>query len=324
MKIGVIGTGSMGKSHVRVLSDIPEVQHIVISDLNASARLQTAEAYGIKSVYADYADMLEKEKPDGVIIATEPENHRQPAVDAVCCGASVLVEKPIASTMADAEAMVSAAKEKGVVFTVGHTERFNPVITKIRELLDSDELHQPYLVNTRRIGPFPKRFLGKADGVLIDLAVHDLDIISYLCGSIEKMKSQIISGGRQEFYVRTLMDIEGDIKASSEFSWISPRRVRTIELYSASGMIHGDYFLQTAFLYANSDYDGSIAGSVLDHGLVNYGQVAECTIHKEEPLLRELANFVRAIKGDERVFVKPTEALSALRAALILKSEIAQ
>jgi len=324
MKIGVIGTGSMGKNHVRVLKNIPDVKDIVIADINQEALGQTAGQFGINRTYIQYIDMLEKERPDGVIIATEPENHRRPSIDAMNMGIDVLVEKPIASTLADAQAMRTRSIEKNVVLTVGHTERFNPVIAKIKELIDDSELNQLYLVNTRRIGPFPKRFLGKADGVLIDLAVHDFDVINYLCGEIQEMDSQIISGSGQEFYVRTLMDIAHDIKASSEFSWISPRRVRTIELYSASGMILGDYFLQEAWFYANSDYVEDADNSVFDGGLVNYGEVAKCTIHKQEPLLRELVNFICAIKGESSVFVKPLEAISALESALYLKAGITQ
>lgn len=319
MKIAVIGTGSMGKNHVRVLRNIPDVQDVVISDINQDALGQTAGQFAINRTYTQYTDMLEKEKPDGVIIATEPENHRQPAIDAMNMGIHVLVEKPIASTMADAQAIIETSKEKDVVLTVGHTERFNPVIAKIKELIDGNELSPLYLVNTRRIGPFPKRFLGKEDGVLIDLAVHDFDIINYLCGNIQEMESQIISGGGQEFYVRTLMDVEHGIKASSEFSWISPRRVRTIELYSASGMILGDYFLQEAWFYANSDYREDVDNSVFDSGLVNYGEVVKCVIHKQEPLLLELVNFVCTIKGEGNVFVKATEAMAALENALNLK-----
>lgn len=323
MKIAVIGTGSMGKNHVRVLSNILDVNEVVIADRDPDALNQTAQVFGIEKTYHYYGDLLEKERPDGVIVATEPENHKQAAMDAMGMGIPVLVEKPIAASITDARAMVDMSEKGGVILTVGHTERFNPVISKIKELIDTNELNHPYLVNTRRIGPFPKRFLGKEDGVLIDLAVHDFDIINYLCGKIQEMESQIIEGGGQEFYVRTLMDVEHDIKASSEFSWISPRRVRTIELYSASGMVLGDYFLQEAWFYANSDFKEGLENSVFNSGLVNYGEVAACVIHKQEPLMRELVNFVCAIKGEGNVFVKPTEAVSALENALYLKAGMA-
>jgi len=322
MKIAVIGTGSMGKMHVRVLQNIPDVRDICIADIDKEALNQTVRQFGIHKAYSNCSELLEKEKPDGVIVATEPENHKKPAIEAMGQGIAVLVEKPIASTLEDAKEMIEKSKEAGVIFTVGHTERFNPVISKIKELIDSKALSNLYLVNTHRIGPFPKRFLGKEDGVLIDLAVHDFDIIHYLCGKIERMDSQIINGRGQEIYVRTLMDVEHNIKASCEFSWVSPRKVRTIEIYSGSGMILGDHIKKEALFYTNSDYKSELDNSILQNGLINYGKVVECVIQKQEPLLLELVNFVGAIKGQNHVFVKPLEAALALENALHLKERI--
>jgi len=319
MKIAVIGTGSMGKNHVRVLQNIPDVREICIAEIDREALDKTVRQFGIAKAYDNCSELLNKEKPDGVIIATEPENHKLPAMEAMDQGIAVLVEKPIASSLVDAEEMIEKSTRTGVILTVGHTERFNPVISKIRELIDNKTLSNLYLVNTHRIGPFPKRFLGKEEGVLIDLAVHDFDIINYLCGKIEKIDSQIINGSGQEIYVRTLMDVEHDIKASSEFSWVSPRRVRTIEIYSGSGMILGDYFKKEAWFYANSDYKSELDNSILQNGLINYGKVVECSINKQEPLLLELVNFLCAIKGQCQPFVKPVDAKIALSNALHLK-----
>jgi len=135
------------------------------------------------------------------------------------------------------------------------------------------------------------------------------------------MESQIINGNNQEVYVRTLMDVENNIKASSEFSWISPRRARTIEIYGGSGMILGDYFSQEAWFYQNSDYktDLDIETSFLQSGLINYGRVIKYTIDKQEPLFLELSNFIKAIEGSEDVFIQPEEATLALKDALRLK-----
>jgi len=322
MKIAVIGTGSMGKMHVRVLQNIPDIREICIADIDKEALNQTIKQFGIQRAYSNCSELLKKEKPDGVIVATESENHKKPAMEAMDYGMAVLVEKPIASTLEDAEEMIEKSKKAGVVFTVGHTERFNPVISKIKEMIESKTLSNLYLVNTHRIGPFPKRFLGKEDGVLIDLAVHDFDIIHYLCGKIQRMDSQIINGKGQEIYVRTLMDVEHNIKASCEFSWVSPRKVRTIEIYGGSGMILGDYFKKEAWFYANSDYKSELDNSILESGLINYGKVIECVVQKQEPLLLELVNFICAIKKQGHVFVQPTEAVIALKNALSLKKRI--
>ena len=324
MKIAVIGTGSMGSNHVRVLRDMDTVKEITIADVDEGALNSCARRFGIEKAYSSYRDLLERERPDGVVIASESENHKQPAVDSMAFGAHVLVEKPIATSMSDAEEMIEAAEKAGIVLTVGHTERFNPVVAKIKELINNGTLNNAYMINTRRIGPFPKRLFGKEGGVLIDLAVHDIDVIHYLYGQIVGMQAQIINGNNQEVYVRTLMDLENNIKASSEFSWISPRRVRTIEIYGGSGMILGDYFSQEAQFYQNSDYrtDLDLDTSFLQSGLINYGRITKCSIQKQEPLFLELSNFAATIEGREEVFVKPDEAALALKHALGLKDSV--
>ena len=111
------------------------------------------------------------------------------------CGKDIFVEKPIAENIQDAELMLQKSKENKTIFTVGHVERFNPVVTKIKSLLK--DLGDIYLVNTVRSGPFPKRLYGMHGGVLVDLAVHDADIIAYLIGDIKHVYAHVIKTGNQ-------------------------------------------------------------------------------------------------------------------------------
>jgi UDP-N-acetylglucosamine 3-dehydrogenase len=317
MKIAVIGTGSMGKNHVRVLKNIPEVNEIIISDINRKILEDTSKRFGISKSYQNHLEMLEKEKLDGVIVATPPDSHKKNVLDVIKYETNVLVEKPIAYTIEDAEEMIKAAEKKGVIFTVGHIERFNPVVTKIKDFIDDDLLSNIYLLNTRRVGPFPKRLLGKVEGVLIDLAVHDFDIINYLGGKIENIQSQIIKSEGQEIYVKVLLDIENNIKGSSEFSWISPQMQRNIEIYGNEGMIFGDYYNQEVWFYENDDYDNiKKTETFFRNGLVKSGKAIKYPIYKQEPLLLELTNFIRSIKGKDKILVKPKEALITLKHAL--------
>ena len=318
MKIAVIGTGSMGKNHVRVLKNIPEVNEIIISDINRKILEDTSKRFGISKIYQDHIEMLKKEKPDGVIVATPPGSHKENVLDVIDAGINVLVEKPIAHTIGDAEEMIKAAEKKGVIFTVGHIERFNPVVTKIKDFIDNGGLSNIYLINTRRVGPFPKRLLGKVEGVLIDLAVHDFDIINYLGGKIKNIQSQIIRRRKQEIYVKTLLDLENDIKASCEFSWITPTRHRNIEIYGAAGMLKGDFYTQAIWFYENSDFQNNpnIGETFLGFGLINTGKVVQYPIYKQEPLLLELTNFIKSIQGKDKILVKPEEALIVLKNVL--------
>jgi len=318
MKIAIIGTGSMGKNHVRVLRNIPEVNEIVISDINRKILEDTSKRFGISKLYQNHLEMLEMEKPDGVIVATPPNSHKKNVLDVIDAGINVLVEKPIAHTIEDAEEMIKAAEKKGVIFMVGHIERFNPVVTKIKDFIDNGGLSNIYLINTRRVGPFPKRLLGKVEGVLIDLAVHDFDIINYLGGKIKNIQSQIIKSGKQEIYVKTLLDLENNIKASCEFSWITPRRHRNIEVYGSAGMLKGDFYTQDVWFYENSDFQSNenFSETFLSSGLINTGKIVKYPIYKQEPLLLELTNFIKSIQGKDNILIKPEEALIVLKNAL--------
>jgi UDP-N-acetylglucosamine 3-dehydrogenase len=321
MKIGVIGTGSMGCNHIRVLKNIPEVDEIVIADINRENLARAAKRFSIQKAYPDFLTLIRQEHPDGLVIATLPDSHKEISIEAMKAGIAILVEKPVAHSLEDAEEMIRVAESTGVVFTVGHIERFNPVVAKIKDFIANNLLSNIYLINTHRIGPFPKRLLGKREGVLIDLAVHDLDIISYLCGPIKDIRSHILRTASQEIYVMALLDLFNEIKGSAEFSWISPRKVRSIEIFGDEGMILGDYLNQEVWFFENDDYDNNLRASepYIKSGLVKSGKTIKYPLLNQEPLFLELMNFINTISGLEHVLIKPDEAKLALQYSLSIK-----
>ena len=318
MKIGVIGTGSMGKNHIRVLKNIPEVEGISICDANEESLEFAAKRFAIQKTFKNHIDLIKAESPDGIIIAAPSSAHKDLALSVMEHGIPILVEKPIAPDLKSAEEIVKYAAKRGLLLTVGHVERFNPVITKIKEFIEKKLINNIYLINTARLGPFPKRMLGKIENVLVDLAVHDFDIINYLGGKIKNIDSQIIRSEKQIIYAKTLMDLENGIKSSAEFSWISPCYVRKIEIYGDSGMIVGDYVNQEVIFYENSDFDyiSNVTDSFLGSGLISAGDITHYRINKQEPLFLELTNFINAIRKKEDIFIKPDEALTALKDVL--------
>jgi UDP-N-acetylglucosamine 3-dehydrogenase len=318
MKIGVIGTGTMGQNHVRILRSFPDIE-VSISDINIENLELTGNRFGITRRHTNYLKLLEIEKPDAVIIATQPHTHKEIAIASFENGVHVLLEKPIALDATEAEEIISFAEKTNLIFTVGHVERFNPVISKIKDFLTQGMLNNIYLINTRRVGPFPKRLIGKAEGVMIDLAVHDFDIISFLGGKFDNIEaSQIIKSNCQEVYVKSLINLENGIKATSEFSWISPKRIRSIEIYADEGMLFGDYFDQEVWVYENDDFDNLSKNRqpFFQNGQIKSGKIVKYPMYKQEPLLLELTNFINSIKGAEQILVKPKEALVSLKYAL--------
>ncbi len=323
MKIAVIGTGVMGRNHLRVLGTFPEVSEVIAVDSDQNNLNIAHKEYFVSRSYMDYRELIAKEKVDGVIIATPPVSHKQISIDFLLSGHNVLVEKPVSHSLEEAKEIIAAAEKSGKVFTVGHIERFNPVITKIKEFIDNRLLSNIYIINTQRVGPVPKRLLGNVEGVLIDLAVHDIDIIQYLGkGIIESVKSDVLKLKKQEIYAKALMKLNNGIVASSEFSWISPRRMRIIEIYGDEGMILGDYYNQEVLFYENGDYEkysSEITEAFFGAGKITAGKIINYPIYKQEPLILELKNFLNAINGKEEVFIKPSEALICLEKVLTIQ-----
>lgn len=325
VRIAVLGAGNMGSQHARLLASFPDVELVAIADRDAALCSVVAKQFRIPKQYADVRTLLRMEKPDAVTIALPTAYHCNAALAALAQGSHVLVEKPIAHTIADAEAMIAAAAKHQRVFAIGHVERFNPMIAELKHRLVRGELGDPYLINTVRIGPYPKRLFGQVDGALIDLASHDADIIQYLLGPITQVYAQLLMSGKQDIYAKALFRIEArnTINGSSEFSWVSPQRVRKIEIYGTKGIFAGDYQQQTLVFHENADVKpipptDDLYQHIL-HGKVSAGAAVACPVQKDEPLKLELRHFVDCVTRGTPPQVSGADGLRALRTALTIR-----
>ena len=319
IKIAVIGVGVMGYNHVRVLSETEEADLVAVSDIDINRARGVSTRFRIPNYYKDHNEMLEKEDLDSVIMAVPSKFHKDVFLDCMKFNLAILVEKPIADTLKSADQMMNALKNKNIVFTVGHIERFNPVITKIKDLLEANYVGEIYLVDTIRSGPFPKRLFDV--GVLVDLAVHDVDIIHYLIGKIKQVYSNLIFSNGREIYAKALFKISDTIKGSSEFSWVSPRRIREIKIHGTKGTILGDYTKQEVWFYENADF---IEGTFTDYqsivlgGSISEGKVIKFPIPKFEPLKNELNHFISCVKNKKKPLVTAEEARETLKIATLM------
>jgi predicted dehydrogenase len=187
----------------------------------------------------------------------------------------------------------------------GHIERFNPVVVQLKTFLDENFLGKIFYIETVRSGPFPKRLYGSKDGVVIDLAVHDLDLVHYLFGRLEHVFAHQIQtdSHRQDIYARVMLKTESGVLGSSEFSWISPRKERSISIYGDKGLLVGNLVDQEVWFYENGDvgidYSDNYYQNVI-WGRVSEGKVIKFPIKREEPLRKELEYFCRLIHGEIR------------------------
>ncbi len=172
LRVGVVGVGIMGCNHARVFADLPGVKLIGIADPDATQREFVSGALGC-AAHRDVEQLLDSGL-DAVTIAAPTHLHRDLALACIRRGVHVMVEKPIASTVEEGQAIISAAKRAGVGLMVGHVERFNPAVEAIKNAIRGEDILS---IAITRVGPFPPRMSNV--GVVIDLAVHDIDLIRW-------------------------------------------------------------------------------------------------------------------------------------------------
>ncbi|NMB54011.1 MAG: Gfo/Idh/MocA family oxidoreductase [Leptolinea sp.] len=308
----------MGKNHARVYSELAEAELVGVSDASAATAESIGTIFGTHA-YADYRELLEKEKPDAVSVAVPTAMHEQVVTDALKAGAHVLVEKPIAATIEEGERLILLAKKLNRKLMVGHIVRFNPAIQELKKRLDSGELGRIYQVFCRRAGPFPARI--RDVGVVIDLAPHDADIIRYLTGldpvRLYAETEQRIHTEHEDLLFGMLRFPDG-ITAAVEINWLTPTKIREVLVLGERGLFRVDDLTQDLYFYENAQATGLIWDSLKNLRGVSEGGMSRYAIQRFEPLKAELQSFLKAVTDNTSVPVSGEDGLAALRIALAL------
>jgi len=250
VKIAVIGAGNMGRNHLRTYNNLPGAKLLAMADINPDTEAMAKE-YGIGS-YTDYKQMLDTEKPDAVSIVVPTPLHHPFATEVMKRGIHCLVEKPIASTPEQGDELIALAKKTGVIFTVGHIERYNPMIRKLKKLIDDKEIGDATSIIVKRVGGFPA--VEPKTDVIIDLAVHDIEILSFLLGCQQK---RVYGHGSKILHSSKIDSAELflDFGAASGFvqaNWITPIKIRTISVTGSEGYVEGNYITQELTYYKHN------------------------------------------------------------------------
>lgn len=305
LRLAVVGVGHLGKHHARILSSLPGVQLTAIVDINR-ARAEEVAAGVQTAAFSDARQLLGK--VDAVTIAVPTEVHHEIALPFLEVGVPVLVEKPMARTLAEADAMIAAAARSGVTLAVGHTERFNPAVQTARSLLVD-----PRFIEVHRLGTFPERSLDI--DVVFDLMIHDLDVVQALvpseAESIEAVGVPVLTG-RVDIANARIRFANGCI-ANLTASRISRDRVRKIRFFQPAAYLSIDYAAQKLEMWRLTQADGgrpSIEGG-------------EVPVAPEEPLKRELEDFVEAIQAKRDPLVTGQQGRRALALAQMIADRIA-
>ncbi len=297
VRLAVIGVGHLGRHHARIASTLEGAELVAVVDTNAERAGAASSATGA-SARADYRDIIGQ--VDAVTIAVPTEQHRDVALPFLERGVAVLVEKPMARSIEEAQALVTAARASGATLAVGHTERYNPAVAAVLPLVTS-----PRFIEVHRLGAFPERSLDI--DVVFDLMIHDLDIILALVGtqveSIEAVGVPVLTPRYDIANAR--LRFAGGCIANVTASRISKERVRKIRFFQPDAYISIDYAAQEVEGWRLVRKDGarpSIEGGPLP-------------VQRDEPLRREIADFVHAVRTKGTPLVDGEAGLRALELA---------
>lgn len=293
VKAGVVGVGAIGRNHARIYSELDSVDLVAIYDANQELASQIAEEFGTTAV-STIEELVEK--VDAVSVSTPTVTHREIGTLFLNAGKHILVEKPISDSVDDARALIDLAKEKGCVLQVGHIERFNPVMSQLEARLNS-----PKFIESHRLSPFPKRSLDI--GVVLDLMIHDLEIVLHLVNSpiqhIDAVGIPVLT--RREDIANARIRFENGCVANITVSRISPERMRKIRVFQGDAYLSLDYQDQSGWIYRKDGME--IARE-------------EVEVEKDEPLKCELAAFIDCAARGEQPKVSGQQGAAALDVAL--------
>lgn len=309
MRVGVIGVGNMGQNHARVYSEIAQLKGIADPDVNQAGavfnRLQV-------DYFPDYHSLL-KEKLDAVSVCVPTRLHAKVAMDVIDAGINLLVEKPLAESVKSAQKIVDAAREARVTLAVGHVERHNPAIALVKRQLEADDYGSLITISARRVSSFPSRV--RDIGVILDLGVHDIDVMRYLVKS--PVESVFALSGRRlherfEDHANVLLRFKNAVHGFVEVNWLTPTKVRRLSLTCLKSFVEVDY----------TDQSVSVSSSTLGrldpfnlYQIPLEQHVRHIHVRKEEPLRLELQDFLEATKTKRKPLVTGEDAVETLRVA---------
>lgn len=311
LRVGIIGVGSMGQHHARVLSLLKDVLFVGVADVNVERGLDTASKYQAQ-FFEHYRDLLPQ--VDAVCIAVPTKLHYDVGMACLKSGVHVLIEKPIAASINEAESLVNAAAQFKCVLQVGHIERFNPAFQELSQVLKTEEL---LAIEAHRMSPYSDR--ANDVSVVLDLMIHDIDLLLELVGAPVMhltASGSRASGSGQLDYVTATLRFDNGIVATLTASKVTHRKIRRIVAHCRQSLTEADFLNSEILIHRQTTANYST-----DHGQVLYrqdGLIEKVYTSNIEPLHAELEHFVHCARGGFQPSVGGEQALKALRLASLI------
>jgi len=297
LRVGVIGAGVMGSNHARVLTGLRDVTLVGVVDPLPAHRTRVTELTGCRTF--DGLDQMMAEGVDAVIVAAPTHLHHEVTLACIARKVHVLVEKPIASSVEEGREIVAAAERAGVTLMVGHVERFNPAVVAIKKAIAGEQLIS---IAITRVGPIPPRMSNV--GVVIDLAVHDIDLIRWFTESeIVEVQPQLSStvAEREDSALLQFRTASG-VLAHINTNWLTPFKARNVTVATRGKYVMGDLLTRQVTECFGFKPDGSYSMRHLPVG-------------HDEPLRAELIAFLQAVRSGGVPAVTGAEGVASLEIA---------
>ena len=314
IRAGVVGVGHMGRYHAGVYHEMPEVDLVAVSDIDESRASAMAEQYHTQALL-DFREMLDR--VDVVSVAVPTDQHYKVAREFLDAGVHVLVEKPITPLLGQAEDLFRIAQKKGRVLQIGHVERFNGAVQELHKIV-----RNPLLIECRRMGPFQPRV--QEDGVILDLMIHDLDIVLSLVNSPVKTCYAVgtsVHSAREDIASVSLTFQSGCV-ANLTASRATQDKVRTLAVTQKDAYIFLDYADQDIHVHRRAASEHTLTQEQLRYRQEAF--IERIFVHKDNPLKLEIRHLLHsAINGAVPARTEDIEQeLQSLRLAFQILSQI--
>ena len=298
-KVGVVGVGSLGSIHARIYAGLFDTELVAVADTNLKRAKKVAHSCRCQ-YFSDYQQLFGVVEAASIVVPTQL--HYQIARDFLEQGVHILVEKPFTSTVQEADELLARAKTKSLVLQVGHVERFNAAVQAIQQLPG-----KPRFIECHRLGPFASRV--KDVGVVLDLMIHDIDIVLGMVDSpIESIQAVGVNVlTEHEDIANARLNFKNGAVANITASRITPKSMRKIRLFQENAYISLDYEAQEALIYEKK-------GERITRKKIN--------IKKEKPLQKELQSFIQCAKEKRSPLVSGQQGRDALAIATEILEKI--
>jgi UDP-N-acetylglucosamine 3-dehydrogenase len=294
--VAVIGTGFWGRNHARVFKELQETELLAVCDMDTERARTVAEKFGVKP-FTNTEKMLKDRSIEAVSICTWSTSLAKEALKALNAGRHVLVEKPMATNVRQAEHLLKTAEKERLHLTVGFLMRFIPGLQRIRREVEDKTLGQPVCATAKRVSEWPER-IGDV-GVVKDTAIHDLDVMRYVFNEdpvAVYAKAGSMRHGKFEDYAQIMLTFEGDQSAFIESNWLTPYKTRMLVITGSEAIMKLDYITQ-------------------ELTIENAKETLQPRYALQEPLKLELQHFANCITGKEKPLITGIDGLKALQIA---------